>query len=822
MNSPLYVSAQALCASTSTLSGSFSKYDGQNDLFLSTAGVSSTFAVNLKDVYGNAVNNVDLVTTSILTRLIYDNISIEARFYSNSSASPLGNYIINTRPTTAGFCSLHAGVAYIGGLFATYYSGEIEENIPERISIDSSIDFSGFGTNAAWPMLATNALCSCAIGDCCRAAFSVRWAGLLQTQAPTVNTFSAKISSTDDRVRLWIDNLLLIDQWNSLAAPNIPFTYIFRTNHSVAVKVEYKQYNSGRGISIFSNRSEGSFLKFAFYELGLIKQVNILPSSLCASSSIVSGAISLATCSSPAVIYIQSKDVFGNSLVLTGSPSIIVRLVNNIGSGRSIVGESLSLSSWSYFLTVSGSYSLAISVPLQLGIAATYYGLTNFTNPVISRADNALQIFSNSPINGVNAASIRWLGFLQTSGSSLYTFQLLVQGINSRVRLWVDNALTIDQWNSLSTTSPSSNIFLDSTQGLVDIMVEYKVDALVGSWIELKWQHLGCDLETLPIKNLFVRADFQGSPFQVYSAPAPVGRGSFALGAALTLTTAGVSSIFTVFLRDDFGASCGNSASPLIVACNATAFTGGGFSRTYHLIPGLGGLLASSTNIFTNGTCIISYNIHSSGVFVLNIGVFKRGGLMGMVYLDKYFVGALLGTRIDTVLNLDFKTFNDLAPLPAMSRSAVGQQVIATRWLGMIQPQFNELYWIIVEVSDFAKLGVWINNAVVLSAVSNDPTPQRHLASVPSSPGAIFDIAIEYLHYRGAGTIQLRWSSMNTPETVIPSSQLWFAAVSISSAPTLLLARAGSGYCVTLSTILGSGISVASVGITSSFAIVVR
>ena len=140
----------------------------------------------------------------------------------------------------------------------------------------------------------------------------------------------------------------------------------------------------------------------------------------------------------------------------------------------------------------------------------------------------------------------------------------------------------------------------------------------------------------------------------------------------------------------------------------------------------------------------------------------------------------------------------------------------------MIQPQLSELYWIIVEVVDFWSFGLWINNVMVLSAVSEDSWHQRLVASVPSPAGALYEIAIEYLHRRGQGRIQLRWSSMNTPETVIPSSQLLFSVTSIAGTPTSLWARSGSGNCLSLSNIVGNGISVASVGITSSFAINVR
>ena len=51
--------------------------------------------------------------------------------------------------------------------------------------------------------------------------FGVRYAGFISPPLAQRYTFTAKISDdTDERVRLWIDNVLVIDQWTSLSATN--------------------------------------------------------------------------------------------------------------------------------------------------------------------------------------------------------------------------------------------------------------------------------------------------------------------------------------------------------------------------------------------------------------------------------------------------------------------------------------------------------------------------------------------------------------------------------------------------------------------------
>ena len=820
----LFVSSMGVCASKSTFSGILTGHNNEFGLDVSTVGVSSSFTLHAKDVYGNAVLNVNTTSTLILVRIIYDELSMEIRSYATISTLP-GDYLFNVTPTTAGMCSLHSGLAILGGLFATYYSGEIEDSITERVSLESNIDFSGTDGNfSSWPMLTCNSLCSCNAGDCCRAAFSVRWSGLMQVLSISKNSFTAKISTVDDRVRIWIDNSIFVDQWTSLSASDLNFSYDFTVNDLYAVKVEYKQYYLSRGISVFSNSTEGRFSLFAFYEVGQISSISLLPSTLCAASSTFSGTVSLATSSSPANLYIHKRDAFGNSIIDSRTP-IVVRLTSAVDKTTSaaVFQNGIDQIMSSFLLTRPGTYTLLVSIPVQMGLSATFYSTDNFTNPITTKENATIQIFSNSNIG--NTSCIRWNGFIRPPVTSIYTFQFLLQSNFSRVKLWIDNALIIDKWSSMDSVSPTSMIPLDATRGMVDIFAEYKVDKQFGAWIELRWQYQGIDSEIVSKDNLFVRADLSGSPSLLVAVPGAIGTTTYAVGNALTLATVGLPAVFTVFLRDSYGYNSGNSSIELIVACNATAFTPGGFSRTYHLVPNVGGLLAATGTINSNGSCIVSYIIHSSGIFILDVRVYEKGGLLAMVFLDKYLIGAVYGIRVDPILSIDFKNFNDLAQLPTPTSFSLSGLLISTRWIGLIQPAFNELYWIIAEVSDSKGFGLWINNAEIFSSSGIDHFGRTFMASVPTAIGSIYEIAIEYWHFMGLGKIQLRWRSMNTPETIIPSSQLYFAAVPIAGTPSILSARAGSEYCLaqsTLSTVVGNGMSVASVGITATFAVIIR
>jgi hypothetical protein len=104
------------------------------------------------------------------------------------------------------------------GLSATYYNaqptGTAEvggATTPVKAVVEDTVDWSGMTpTDRPYPQSVTN-------GE-----FSVRWTGFVRSTAPagyihTFHTTLVNIGNTDERVQLWIDNSLVISQWNSLS-----------------------------------------------------------------------------------------------------------------------------------------------------------------------------------------------------------------------------------------------------------------------------------------------------------------------------------------------------------------------------------------------------------------------------------------------------------------------------------------------------------------------------------------------------------------------------------------------------------------------------
>ncbi|MFH1709353.1 MAG: PA14 domain-containing protein [Planctomycetota bacterium] len=83
-----------------------------------------------------------------------------------------------------------------GGLLGTYYSGRELSGDPILVRSDAQVDFP-WGYNAPAPEVTAD-------------NYSVRWTGRIRIDMPGVYTF---YTVTDDGVRLYVDNALLVDKW---------------------------------------------------------------------------------------------------------------------------------------------------------------------------------------------------------------------------------------------------------------------------------------------------------------------------------------------------------------------------------------------------------------------------------------------------------------------------------------------------------------------------------------------------------------------------------------------------------------------------------
>lgn len=211
--------------------------------------------------------------------------------------------------------------------------------------------------------------------------FSVRWTGQLQADFSETYTI---IANTDDGVRVWIDDKLLIDQWWDQSASDIARTIDLEKGRKYNIKVEY--YNGPSDARASLSWSSPSTPR------QIIPADNLfLP---------------------PASTAAQKTAINIDTPSFDGGPSF-QRMIRSDSSG----------------------------------LYAEYFADRELTHLVFTRFDPNVDFNyhpDNPPDPSMNPeGSIRWTGMLEPRFSEDYRFHIEV---HRRARLWINDKLVINQW----------------------------------------------------------------------------------------------------------------------------------------------------------------------------------------------------------------------------------------------------------------------------------------------------------------------------------------------------------------------------------------
>jgi len=178
-------------------------------LTLATAGAAGTFAMTARDEFANLL--LSSQGLDIAVRMLQDDGAVLRHPQTARGAveeafdALLGSF---TAVTRAGVHQLYVSGVTPGALYATYYSdadASPAAAVKGTTLTDSALQMIPEGITACLPDSAT---------------FSVRWLGLVRPARAALYTFTAAVAETEDRIKLWVDHQLLIDQWTSLGPAN--------------------------------------------------------------------------------------------------------------------------------------------------------------------------------------------------------------------------------------------------------------------------------------------------------------------------------------------------------------------------------------------------------------------------------------------------------------------------------------------------------------------------------------------------------------------------------------------------------------------------
>ncbi len=518
------VSPGLACASTSTASGA--------GLSLATAGAASSFSVVARDRFGNLLDSTRTVCTTSVSCVTGTSLGVLAQYVpaESSAASSVtfsssyaGNGVwdvLVSGQRVAGEYDSMVTLPYVGGLHATYYAYSTSLEAVEGAS-GASGSHLAWGTSTApnheafiatvaksapQPVSISSSALPASLADD-ENGYAVRWAGYVRTPcassctdaAPVTYTFQFTVAAVTDRVRVWIDNAMVIDQWTSLASVSPTGTAPVRQAESMhdirvwyrhdkatpaAAELNWKPTESGDA-TVYENVPTSRL--YARHDIrGTPVKANVLPSTPSAvHTRAVGSGLSTATAGVQARFTVVVRDAYNNPIPITKERPFETLAVHraHLTGANPLFSAADGQGAISYIPTRSGVYSSSMAFYSQGGLAATYYQATTVSGPP-SRTVTALVLDicpaggcgtspTGSGLAGNSAFSARFSGVVRPEVSG-YVFRVTVQDASDGVRLWLDNSLVIDSWSGLTGLVATATVTFSVARGYFEVAVDYR------------------------------------------------------------------------------------------------------------------------------------------------------------------------------------------------------------------------------------------------------------------------------------------------------------------------------------------------------------
>jgi hypothetical protein len=317
--------------------------------------------------------------------------------------------------------------------------------------------------------------------------FSARWQGLVSAPNTETYTFYTEIAGADERVRLWLDNVLVVDEWSSLRSLLPSATLGMMASTLYEIELEYQNPTESYGFRLLwtgtgtQGRSlvPSSNLYTALHIASSPFALAVQPGSGCAAASIARGpGLSIATAGAAtrcriaqhacsmhheacirhatmagvaAHFRIDVRDAYGDAASEPNSASAYDGFVALAGCSR-VTGTAAWVSGEvqaSYTATASGTYSALFGLLQRGGLLATYYDSTDLRGMPSKVQFDAAVMFEWQPsalitMNSRDYVSVRWFGMLEAPFTEEFTFFWAINAANcGRIRIGGD--LLIDE-----------------------------------------------------------------------------------------------------------------------------------------------------------------------------------------------------------------------------------------------------------------------------------------------------------------------------------------------------------------------------------------
>ena len=200
------------------------------------AGEPVSILTEMRDMYGTITDDRSTIVAVTGKHLSGGARSTNAMAARTNRGEHTAHLVVHTR---SGLVAVSSSLVHCSGVHATYFNGaDLHPTSAVKATLLADIDFSAlsFGTPPASSLTTSS-------------QYSIRWSGMLRPHYAHTYTVKASRQSAEERIKVWVDNELLIDSWSSLGSwRNVTGTIAFgKAEGSVyQVVVEYQSPTAGR------------------------------------------------------------------------------------------------------------------------------------------------------------------------------------------------------------------------------------------------------------------------------------------------------------------------------------------------------------------------------------------------------------------------------------------------------------------------------------------------------------------------------------------------------------------------------------------------
>eukprot|EP01084_Bolivina_argentea_P055627 101950_1 len=693
------------------------------------AGSIQSFVIQAQDSHGN-----NLTTGGHTFRAkLMDAHSIYPDITGDIIDNTDGSYTVQYVTTIASvYEALAVELIAVGGLLGNYYTDYSFTNL-----------HSIYGENVVDAMVAFDwghgpPLDNFPASD----YFSVQWIGYLYPPYSETYTIYTNIYGGSG-IRLYINNDLLIDQFDPLQGEADPFIMIQLTaNTFYDIQIAFREETGASKLSLEWESASISrtpiISDYLYYIKNIvsISNLSIASSTTLASACTVTGTgLTTAIAGFDTTFSIIAKDSYGNIQTEAGNEATHFKLYLMDDATNQINGS---------ITGTDGEYTARYTVSntsQQYTLYITYNGANVASSPytIVATAGNLSAVQSSAVLSNGRAGESQ-------------IFLLYVRDDNGNL---IDNAavsLSVLLTHVLTSSTVTTSDIVDHNTGIYTITYRTTLSGAYTPSISIN----GTVLSTItPTVNI---SEAMASPFNSYVK----GWASGAVGSLSTSTTIQK----TVQLVD--------------IYANIISVPGG-----YHFYVSLQNatMMVVTQGVITdglNGTYLVNFTVpSSSGTYYLNVllasgDIDTADGLTGAYFNNRWLYDVPYNTQIDTNISLNW---ND----GLITETA--KNFVSVRWSGYVQPSYAENYTFWITSDDGSRL--YIDNELIFDDFLNNAgtftgSYTFHTAQL------LYPIKIEYRENTGNANITLQWQSASQSQQIIPQSALFSNASHIKSSPFTL------------------------------------